>query len=414
MRAAHASQRLEDLEDAFNKFMNLQIFSRVGLERVLPSFGQACVPAACLQYLPAPKPKSILPYEDEVKMRPKNRSPTATKVSMFLALFAAFISIVVGWLNGEKVDGSILHQLGWHRPNTLKPVHDSALSIQKILQLYTVVAGLAINGLWEAESYRLDFFLTSLNRYCILTLYCSGQVLTTGSSSLPFVIASLFFGWDIVVPLYFANYMRLSQGATFYYPSPRVIRPTVARSLPIAFIVTYAIPIIGTVQTLRGISAASLNINVLLASWQIAHLCFPVTLFICSKVVEIASDSLVPEAFYSTIDIRYQSWFHILIFLVTSTTHLSLFSAYISQFRRGNVHELLVSLDIIRTLLLSLTIAAWCVFTIWDLHRVNITDVTVGWAVFAVLMGSVIFGPAATLTLMWDWRESHIEKARAR
>jgi hypothetical protein len=230
------------------------------------------------------------------------------------------------------------------------------------------------------------------------------------------VLASFFLGWEIVMPLYFANYIRLSQGATFYYPSPRAIQPCVARALPIALIATYAIPTIQATQSFREMRTGSFNVTSLVASWETAHLCFPLTLLLCSKVVKMSSVSSGPEAFYSSIDMPYRSWFHSLVFTITSTMHLSLISTLLAQlqFYTDNFYEFFVSLDMIRTLVLSLIIAAWCVFTVWDLQRVNVTDVTLRKAVVAVITGCLVFGPAGTMTLTWDWRETQIQRARAR
>jgi hypothetical protein len=163
LKTAHASQQLEGLEDAYNKFMNLQVFSRVGLERVLPLFSEACVPAACLEYIPPPNPRSILPYEDEVNIKPGARSEIVAKTSIFLALLATFISAIIAWLKSEKAS-SFLYQLGQERFDMLGFGRDSTSPSQGFHQIYSVISMLAINGLWEAESYRLNFFLTSLSR----------------------------------------------------------------------------------------------------------------------------------------------------------------------------------------------------------------------------------------------------------
>lgn len=55
----------------------------------------------------------------------------------------------------------------------------------------------------------------------------------------------------------------------------------------------------------------------------------------------------------------------------------------------------------------------WCWLSVWDLTRVGLTTVSVAKAGAAIILGSIVLGPGATMTACWYWREQAMSRTNA-
>lgn len=237
--------------------------------------------------------------------------------------------------------------------------------------------------------------------------------LTLGISSIPFVLLSSCTGWDITVPLYFALYVLLSNHREFYYPTPRTIELPVAKALPIALVLTYTAAICVSVRGFGRIPTIGFEPTL----WQTAHVGLPV---VVSVVKETFKGSMnIPtgvKSVWGDADIPYLSRFQGLILFISSTAHV-LFMVSCVRLELGSRGTGLVYCsagDVMQFALVGLAIILWLFFTVWDLRRVNATDVSWTRAVLYIALGTVLFGPASCLAATWCWREVTLERSRTR
>ncbi len=52
----------------------------------------------------------------------------------------------------------------------------------------------------------------------------------------------------------------------------------------------------------------------------------------------------------------------------------------------------------------------WAYLAVWDLKRIGKTDVSLIQTTAAILLGSIVVGPAAAVTGVWYWREHIMAK----
>lgn len=237
--------------------------------------------------------------------------------------------------------------------------------------------------------------------------------LTLEVSSIPFVLLSSYRGWDIIVPLYFALYVLLSHQSQFYYPAPRTIELPVAKALPIALVLIYTAAICASVRGFGRIPTISFE-PVL---WQTAHVGLRV---VASVVKDIFKGSMdIPtgvNSIWGDADIPYISRFQGLIFFISSTTHV-LFMASCVRLKlgsRGTGFVYCSAGDVMHFVLVGLAIILWLLFTVWDLGRVNATDISWARTVLYITLGTALFGPAGCLAATWSWREVTLERSRTR
>jgi hypothetical protein len=113
------------------------------------------LPAVSVQHLPQPKQPNHIPWEDQIKMKPKDRSLAATISWILLLLLAGSLDIFIP---------SQLHLVGFYGEN---PV---LLSDTPWFEIYTGITTSTLNCLWIIESYRIGAFLTPLMRYVTSTI----------------------------------------------------------------------------------------------------------------------------------------------------------------------------------------------------------------------------------------------------
>ncbi|KKK27368.1 hypothetical protein ARAM_002289 [Aspergillus rambellii] len=383
-KGAHGLSRLETFDNMFLKWFMLHVVKRLPCENILSPLAVSVAPGEPLKYLPLPaQPEErLVPFEDEVKITPRRRSPQATAI--WMAIF-----LVVGSLRLIPVRDLLYRgsQIG----NGLS--RESLAAIQSYLR----ASYLAIVGLWCLESYRPAFSLGPI------------------SNSLPFMICSFFVGWDVVIPIYLSLWIFATRVREFYYPSPRAIPLSAAKALP---------PSLATI--LSGIIASPyLNFSMItplrptlssnVTTWDLAYGFLPVTIALAASVIKRSSGPQSgPEYQWGNMDIPYISCFLTMILIITSAAHL----LFVTKFLIPAFWDTRVTLpaccteEVISLITLVLLVSLWILFTAWDLRRVKVDSMNLGRVMAYIAIGTCLLGPGGSLVATWRWREGAFEKSR--
>lgn len=234
-------------------------------------------------------------------------------------------------------------------------------------------------------------------------------------SAIPYIIASFSFGWEIVLPVYFALHIYMSGQQAFYHPSPRAIDPWAAKALPLTLLAAY-IPIIAQGATMLGQKTGeTVPVH---AGWILpaAHASIPLLLHAGKRFYQNGAPQLsVGQLLFGTRDLKYVSRFFGIMFLISSTAHLLLVSMILPELGSDTRSFMIApSLGLMQIGCLALTVMIWCTFVVWDMRRVNLTQASLSLTLLGTLIGSLILGPAAVLAGFWKWRETVLEKGRQR
>lgn len=233
-------------------------------------------------------------------------------------------------------------------------------------------------------------------------------------SAIPYsIVSSCIAGWEVISPIYFAIFIFLSGVQEFYYPTPRAINPSVSAAMPYALMIAYAPLSIRAVRTLL----LKPEGDKITAGWDanLAHLALPFLTQGGSELLSKASEGLkFIQIQFEGRDLNDIFRFYNCLFLYTSIAHIVLISQFIPQFMTVPIADLTFNLssEWVEIGSLTLAIVAWSVFTVWDMRRVNLTNVSLPLALLGSIVGSFLIGPAAVLTGLWWWREGPLERGR--
>jgi hypothetical protein len=170
MKNAHDTQRLEALETPLLEFIVTKVISQLGLQGAMSLFADLNIPAQRLQYLPPPQRNSLLAYEDDVIIAPAQRSTRASMAWVVITLSAALIQITFLYYEYATVfvtssAMAVTKRNTGRVPYKLHPGSSAPPNrMPSILQQYSELATMAINGLWTIESHRSAFLLGPLIR----------------------------------------------------------------------------------------------------------------------------------------------------------------------------------------------------------------------------------------------------------
>ncbi|PLB47722.1 FAD/NAD(P)-binding domain-containing protein [Aspergillus steynii IBT 23096] len=131
MDGARFLQKFDALENPFLEFLNLHVMSKLGVDKFITNFVEICSPSHALRYLPPPSRRGVVALDQDVIARPKDRSPTATKLwSGFMIAMAALF--VIGY-------------------RCFQPL---TTGLEVTSNLSTLSITITINTMWTIESYR--------------------------------------------------------------------------------------------------------------------------------------------------------------------------------------------------------------------------------------------------------------------
>lgn len=162
MNDGHTLARLESLDNAFLKFLMLHIVSRISEGYLQSMLAEACTPGVSLKYLPSASKRGIVPYEDEVDIRPQKREVHSTIIWTLIFTLLGLVQFVSFW-DAPAVNRALVSQASSEENRSWNTAHQSG-NASSPLQIYTAISVIAINAFWCLESYRSQLLMGPLCR----------------------------------------------------------------------------------------------------------------------------------------------------------------------------------------------------------------------------------------------------------
>ncbi|KAJ5579532.1 uncharacterized protein N7459_005517 [Penicillium hispanicum] len=376
---SHQIQRMQTLETPLLKFTQLYVAPRIPIEAIANGLAIMLTPSSIrLKCLPLPLRQGLLPCNEEVKIQPKSRSSlvsTTWVLLLVLAVLAFYPSVLHG-----SVSQSLSHaSLG-----------GSNVKKASMNRIHYNLSLTAVTTIMCIESSRQFFFMQILG------------------SAVPFGILSLFIGWELVIPIYFALFIYLTGARPFYYPSARAVDLATVKALQPAYIATYALP------TIYSFISSAFPTQM----WMIAHAGFPVVV----QVFRTLAAQRTPVAKGPRVSFGHQdSKLSDILFNLRSAQQAALFLSApdyrtITQlthvYRHGSFGTL--SSDEASTLLLAYIIAILGAFAYFDARRVGAWKGALWKDIPFGTLVTLAFSPTTALCLLWTAREANWTQARQR
>lgn len=162
MNDGHTLARLESLDNVFLKFLMLHLISRISKGYLQSMLAEACTPGVSLKYLPLASKRGIVPYEDEVDIRPQKREVYSTIIWTSIFTLIGLVQLAPFW-DAPAVNRVLVSQASSEGNRPWNTEHQSGNSSSP-LQMYTAISVIAINALWCLESYRSQLLMGPLCR----------------------------------------------------------------------------------------------------------------------------------------------------------------------------------------------------------------------------------------------------------
>jgi hypothetical protein len=112
-------------------------------------------------------------------------------------------------------------------------------------------------------------------------------------------------------------------------------------------------------------------------------------------------------------DLAYTSMTFMFMMFAAGASHVILIKHSVMLVKQEG-YALSFTQDVVGFGTFSLLVASWLMFTVWDLQRVNVIDLSFRKAGLYILLGMAIIGPGASLVGAWWLRERLWEKSRQR
>nr|A0A455LLV4.1 RecName: Full=FAD-dependent monooxygenase ntnA; AltName: Full=Nectripenoid biosynthesis cluster protein A [Nectria sp. (in: ascomycete fungi)]AYO60864.1 FAD-dependent monooxygenase NtnA [Nectria sp. (in: ascomycete fungi)] len=367
---ANLVQRMESLDNPVMKFMALKFIPRLNFViAFLPQLGSSFTPARHLKHLRPPK-VGLCPFSQDMKAKPLPRSPLATFSWVTVLILAASSP----WLASK-------YFISGARSFT----DDQASQLAEVLELYISILSVSISGMWVIESYK------------------TSSLISPFTSSLPWILASNFWGWQKILPIYICFYILSSQSVVYYYMPQTMTDLGVAKALLPALLVVYTVSAVCTINESGG--------NTDNSWWFTADFAFPVVAYLSGMFLN--ATSTMPQAVdvvFSTIDIPYQRRFQNTIAFVGFVAYAALASQYGTTILNEGLN--LLNIPAVKNLASLTTVTTlWCLYSAWELRRINATGTSVIRAWLTILSSTIFGGPAATLAGTFIWSKVELAKA---
>jgi hypothetical protein len=193
----------------------------------------------------------------------------------------------------------------------------------------------------------------------------------------------------------------------FYFPSPRAIDPRVAKALPGTLLIAY-FPFMALAAANSGQPRESTQYVL-----KLGLMCFPILLQFGGNIYRKSSPRLsAGQLLFESRDMKYLLRFFGLIAFSTTAIHLFFITKLLSMVSLDPSNLGMMTLYLFQVGYWTLLINIWGLFVVWDLRRVNATEVTLPVSLLFLFMTSVLAGPATTLTVSWVWRDLILQKGR--
>ncbi|OQV04581.1 hypothetical protein CLAIMM_09441 [Cladophialophora immunda] len=240
-------------------------------------------------------------------------------------------------------------------------------------------------------------------------------------------IYALFYqtvGGAIIVPIYYLAYLY-DTSSNQYWTKPRRVPLPYAKALLPAVVIGYLIP---TILMFLPYSAPDLwTTQAMVAFWQPSPWYVDGLLWLLPKFYPGGASTTHARAKQEKAsghdDIGYLNTVYMVSFAVAALSHVAVMSTCLlsSNPQHSFQHMFLppsadgVHASLVQGIhgifqadywIIFAASVAWAYLAIWDLKRAGLKrDVGLGAALAAMVLGCVVLGPAATVTLVWWWRE---------
>jgi hypothetical protein len=440
IKDAHAQQCLECMETPFLRFMAKYVLPHWPIWAVTKEWTATYAPAVSLNMLPLPSTPREIPYYDE-RFR-KSTSRGVLGVFLYAAYFLlAWLGHRQLWAAG-KVNGtwglvgqamqskSIPLAGGLEAP--LRQVYTGLRPLDLILQtLVTFFLPVLADTSSPAAPLQTLYFLASMVPIiAIFTVEGSRPRNKWTLVALPSLWAVLYQlrGIGMIAPLYFATSTFISSGIGYYTPSSRTLPESTARAILPAIALGFIVP----TALLFFPLADELNMRqIFIALWQPAPVYVAILTHIFSRIIRSLSSSTpaktgTPAAdSNSNRDIPHLQTLYVVAGGISACFHLAL---VLSWFALGteSVAKAFIPFDSFVQattladgiavffqndfLLVAAATLLWCLASVWDLHRVGISNVSWRVALPALVLGSLAIGPGATVAAVCYWREGALSR----
>lgn len=148
MEEVKAVQRMEVLDNPFQRFLQLNVVSKLGGLHLAPLLATGSTPGRTLRYLPkSTRPSGLVALNEQVQINAQDRPTMATVFWMGSMLLIALLSSLLS--RRLEIGLGVDHESG-------------------PLQVYKYFITIAISGFWVVESYRPGLLISPLFRYVVL------------------------------------------------------------------------------------------------------------------------------------------------------------------------------------------------------------------------------------------------------
>ncbi|KAE8322239.1 hypothetical protein BDV39DRAFT_209999 [Aspergillus sergii] len=434
VRAAHARQRLECLETPLLKLIARFVTPYYPLQLIKENWIATYSAAVSLNVIPIPRRPREIPFYDELFRVPATRGITGLLlyVGYFLIAFIAFqLLFVATAANGtwalvrQAVRDRSITMGGLEVP--LRRVFTGFRSVDRILQsLVTIFLPLVAGPSRPEQALQLLYFLSSmLPLISIFTVEGYRQRNKWTLLSSPSLWAVLYqlreIGFN--APFYFMASTFITGRISYFSRTTRSLPESTAKAILPAVAAGYILP---TMLLFFPIDHAQTRQSVV-AVWQPAPVFVVIMTELLSRAIEYIgrgrqakpdspsaderTDSDLPylSVLYTTTCIIISACLHMsLIFSCLLSENLSLTRLFFPVDPFAPVASLADGASTFLQndlLLMTASTFVWCWVSVWDLHRVGISNVSPLSALAGLLAGFVGIGPGATTAAVWFWRE---------
>lgn len=222
------------------------------------------------------------------------------------------------------------------------------------------------------------------------------------------------------MPLYYIAYTWISDAEPYWWPLSREVPAHYAKPLLPAIVIGYVVPTVLMFLPWKD----PVLIQNFAALWQPSPMFVPILSSIFAVIYKWISpqkDSKTPKASEEPADLPYLKRIYIITGLLGALLHFgvmfqlltstdpnhSLSSVFIPDFsaEKKSLGEGIRSLFMADFWGFYVASYVWCCSAVWDLKRVGRTNADVGKTSAAILLGNIILGPGATMSVVWYFRE---------
>ncbi|KAK7894825.1 hypothetical protein LTR67_005564 [Exophiala xenobiotica] len=277
-------------------------------------------------------------------------------------------------------------------------------------------------GFYVLQSYFLVSFFPIVTIISIESCRKRNHFALTSFTS----IWALFYqtvGGAVIVPLYYLAYLRDSRGSQYWSAESRRVPLAYAKALLPALIIGYLVPTI--LMFLPYSEENYWTTQGTVALWQPSPWFVNAILWACSSFYA-RSGTEAEESVSTLADVKYLGSIYSVAFIASAIAHVVTMSVCLFsgdwQHSFGHVfvpdnitHDTPLS-DALRMIfqvdfwIISAASLVWAYVAVWDLKRIGKTNVSLIQTAAAILLGSIVVGPAAAVTGVWYWREHIMAK----